>query len=69
MFKKAFIGAAAIVIGFTLRDIRAGEEIYLGDSLIFFAIALAFGIFLEWTFIPYDWDKHKNKSKYKKNLS
>ena len=69
MFKKAFIGAAAIVIGFTVRDIRAGEEIFWGDSLLFFAIALALGIFIEWTMIPYDWDKHKNKTKDRQNLS
>lgn len=66
MFKKTLIGSVAFTSGFLLRDYRAGEEILLENTLIYFTIAFALGLFIQWTSIPYDWNK--NKDKEKKNL-
>ena len=67
VFKKTLIGSVVIVVGFLLRNLKAGEEIILVDYLLFFVIAFVLGVFIEWTFIPYDWDKHKNKEKKNPN--
>lgn len=69
LFKKSLIGAVLIVGGFTIRDIRGGEEFYLVDSLQMFILAFLIGIFVQWTMIPHDWNKNKKKQEDKKNLS
>lgn len=62
MLKKSLLGAAVLVAGFTIRDIRNGEEFDLMLSLMFYAIAVAAGVFFQWTMIPYDWNKNKKKN-------
>ena len=71
MLKKILIGAALMVLGLIMKDIRNGEGMVLENILIYGGIALGVIAFKEWVEVPYDWDKHKNKDKdkEKKNLS
>ncbi|WP_282020110.1 hypothetical protein [Planomicrobium okeanokoites] len=70
MLKKILIGAALMVLGFIMKDIRNSEGMVLENILIYGGIALGVVAFKEWVEVPYDWDKHKNKDKdkEKKNL-
>ncbi|WP_084242924.1 hypothetical protein [Planomicrobium okeanokoites] len=70
MLKKILIGAALMVLGFIMKDIRNSEGMVLENILIYGGIALAVIAFKEWVEVPYDWDKDKNKDKdkEKKNL-
>ncbi len=63
MLKKILIGAALMVLGFIMKDIRNGEGMVLENILIYGGIALGVIAFKEWVEVPYDWDKHKNKDK------
>ena len=64
MLKKSLLGAAVLTAGFTIRDIRNGEEFDLMLTLMLYSVAVVIGVFVQWTMIPYDWNKNK-----KKNLS
>lgn len=68
MVRKIVLAAAIFFIGFTIKDIKAGETIYLEERIILFVFALGVFAFKEWVEIPYDWDKHTNKGKEKKDL-
>lgn len=65
MLKKILITALVLFIGFTIKDLRAGEKIHWEESIGIIVFVLLFAAFKEWVDIPYDWDKHKKKKEEK----
>lgn len=61
MYKKILLGAAVLFIGFMFKSIQTGDKIDWELIIIFGVVALVIIAFKEWTAIPYDWNKHKNK--------
>lgn len=62
MLKKILLGAAILFIGFVIKTVRGGEGIQWAEIAIFGVLALAVIALKEWTDIPYDWNKNKNKN-------
>ncbi|WP_033542987.1 hypothetical protein [Planococcus sp. CAU13] len=63
MYKKVLLGAAILFIGFMFKLIQTGDKIDWIQISIFAVVALTVIAVKEWTDIPYDWNKHKNKGK------
>lgn len=63
MLKKSLLFAVVLMAGFAIKDFVSDGKIYWGELFLFFALAFVITLFIEWTNIPYSWNKQKNKAK------
>lgn len=62
MVKKNIKTGLFFFVALTIKDLVISEEIQWIDNIFISVIFALMYLFWDWSKIPYDWNKHKNKS-------